>query len=164
MFPDNIGLITTAIMVGSAYKTLHDSATDKELADHVIEGANKYLNKATTEEKIAIRMTYIQVGLKTAPRRIVTEEALMQSAKESAVRSLLGKKDYAVPIVRKVLKAIEMCSHASDIGDYFGVIEVERCSVTIAMLPWAWGFMNFTWQFKPQHPKSEHRDYFMLIG
>ncbi len=150
------------ISIGAAYRTLQEKNTSEQLAEDVIEAATLYLNTCTLQEKIDIRREVIMAARDWTPRLVVTEGPPISATEGRAAIVLMGRR-YATPILRKVVYAMKACARASEQGTYLGVIEVSSRHVTIATLPWAWGSLNWQWQFRPRVQHSQMRDHFMLI-
>lgn len=150
------------ISIGAAYRTLQEKTTDEALAKHVIEAATLYLNTCTLQEKVDIRREVIMARRDWTPRLVVTEGPAISSTIGRNATALIGRR-YSAPVVRKVVHAMKTCAKASEEGSFLGVIEISSRHVTIATLPWAWGFLNWQWKFGARPHNSQMRDHFMLI-
>ncbi len=162
MFDSQIKVTVAAYMTRSAYFTLAEPSIEPVFAKDIIDGHSQYVGKLGKEEQIAMRLAMIKQTLPHAHRLLVEESASILSVEAQNVRYLIGP-GYAVPIYKKVAHAIHVCAKASDDEAYFGIIEISKRLVTIAQLPWLWGFTNWQWKFSERPLQSAVRDYFQLM-
>ena len=162
MFDPDIKVQIAAMMTRSAYMTLADKDIDTEFARSIIDGHSKYIGTLSAVDQVAMRQAMIRQALPYANRLLVEKADTVRPQETRNIVQLVGP-GYSVPIYRKVALATRVCAKASDAEEYFGIIEVSKRMVTIAMLPWLWGFTNWQWKFGERPPHSATRDYFMVM-